>query len=263
MKIEIETLSEESKETFGKDIQDLENYASYPFGDEFFKINHGANYFSFFERLGDVNFRVALDKGKVVACAAGVLRTLRSNGKSIKAWYLCDLKVHPDYLGRKIPSKIFRKSLIANYLKCGRAYAISMNPPTGKNRIIRLLQKFSWLPFEQNSKINFYNLSYQKLLVFIEKNNLGLQSFLSLSGKKDLIMSSTGQPMKLLHFQHGQFDDKQCVGPLPDHFHMYCATVGSNLDNLLSKDFTIEASAIVISHRMSYLDWDFILSSDI
>jgi hypothetical protein len=263
MNIEILTLDEISKEKFSSRVQELENIASYPFGDDFFKIDHGLNYFSFFERLGKVTFRVALHQGKVVACAAGVLRSLQLDGIITKAWYLCDLKVHPDFLGKRIPSKIFRKNLIANYIKCGRAYAVSMNPPDGENRVVRLLKKFSWLPFRQSTKLNFYNLTYPQLLQFVERNKLGPQSFLSLKGKKDLIMKSTGQPMKLLHFQHGQFANEQCIGPLPDHFHMYCAVVGSKLDFLLAKDFKPQASASVISHRMPNLDWDFILSSDI
>jgi hypothetical protein len=263
MKIEIVTVDEKSKIIFGKAIQELESYANYPFGDDFFKIDHGINYFYFFERLGEVSFRVALSQGKVVACAAGVLRTLKINEKLIKTWYLCDLKVHPDFFGRRIPSKMFRANLVGSYLKCGRAYAISMIPANGENRVVRLLKKFSYLPFKQSTIINFYNLQYPQLLQFIEKNKLGPQSFLSLSAKKDLIMKSTGKAMKLLHYQHGEFADSHCVGPLPDHFHMYCSAVGSNLDNLLSKDFKPDASASVISHRMANFDWDFILSSDI
>ena len=112
MNIEVITLDEKSKKFYAKQIQELENLADYPFGDEFFKINHGTNYFSFFDRLGDMTFRVALHQNKVVACAAGIVRTLLLNGKTIKAWYLCDLKVHPDYLGQKIPSKIFKKNYI-------------------------------------------------------------------------------------------------------------------------------------------------------
>ncbi len=263
MNIEVITLDEKSKKFYAKQIQELENLADYPFGDEFFKINHGTNYFSFFDRLGDMTFRVALHQNKVVACAAGIVRTLLLNGKTIKAWYLCDLKVHPDYLGQKIPSKIFKKNLITNYLKCGRAYAISMNPRIGENRVVRLLKKFSWLPFNLSTKINFYNLPYQELLQFIENNNLDSQCFLSLSGIKDLILNSTGKPIKLLHFQSRQLIDTVYIGPTPDHIHMYCAIVGSNLDNLLSKRFKPAASASVISHRMNNFNWDFISSSDI
>jgi GNAT superfamily N-acetyltransferase len=263
MRVEIVTLDEQSKSSYGKKIQELENFASYPLGQDFFKINHGENYFAFFERLGEVTFRVALHEERVVACAAGVLRSLPLNGKLINAWYLCDLKVHPDYLGKRIPSKLFRKSLIAHYLKCGRGYAISMNPPIGENRIVRLLDRFSWVPFRLSKQINFYNLSYPKLLLFIERNNLKSQSFLDLRNKKDLVIASTGQTMKLLHFQHGQFAEKDCIGPQPDYIHMYCAVVDSDLDKLLSKDFKPDASASIISHRMDHFDWSFILSSDI
>jgi hypothetical protein len=138
-----------------------------------------------------------------------------------------------------------------------------MNPPTGENKVVRLLKTFTWLPFRQSGIINFYNLTYSQLIKFTDKNNLPPQFFLSLKGKKDLILKRNGASMNLLHSQGEQFLEGHGIGPMPDHDHMYCALKGSSWDRLLAEVVSPQASASLISHRMSHVDWDFILTSDI
>ncbi len=249
---------------YGALVQKLESDVEYPFGSDFFKLDHGDDYFAFFKRLGLIQFNLAIYKSEVVGCAAGVLRKIKFGNNSQKCWYLCDLKVRKDFLGKRIPSKLLRKKLFLNYLLCGRGYAISMNPAQGENRVVRLLKKFSWLPFHHVDNLNFYTLSYKQVLDISNSLSEEFRSkgFLSLEGKKDLVMKSNGQRLPLLHFQYGPFAEAGS-GPVVDASHMFCAPNGSSLDNFLSKKFEVQATASVVAHRMSGVNWDFILSSDI
>ena len=95
--IEIKALKKSDWKRFGARLQELESAAEYPYGADFFRLNHGANYFAFFERMGEPLFHIALDENRVIACAAGILRTLVIGNETIKAWYLCDLKIHPEF----------------------------------------------------------------------------------------------------------------------------------------------------------------------
>ena len=263
--IRIKVLTRKDWNSFSSSLQELESIAEYPYGSDYFRINHGTSYFSFFERLGEPRFHIALEGERIVACAAGVLRNIPSPPKPVKAWYLCDLKVHPDYRNQKIPARLFSKNLFWTYLRCSRAYAISMNPPKAPNRVVKIMNQFPFLSFSPVEELNIYNLDFAQTN-FITPNLrqvLGPISFLSLEGKKDLLMKSTGTSMKLLHFQYGPFAEKCMSHPQEGFTHMLCASKSSLLNQILQKNFSPAANATVLAHKLNDIDWSFILTSDI
>ena len=263
--IEIIALTEKNWANYGARLQEFENVAEYPYGDDFFKLDHGADYFAFFARMGEPVFHVALDGEKIAACAAGVLRTLEIEGRKVKAWYLCDLKVARDYASAKIPAKLFKKNLFANYLKCSRGYAVSMNPAAGKNRVIKLIERFKWIPIRYAGKLNFYSFDRPAAEKFHDElcGAVGEVSYLSLEGKKDLTMKSTNARLPLYHIQHGAQAVSATANPGKDGTYMICCSENSELDELLHKKFPVSATASVLSHRLNPKDWNFILTSDI
>lgn len=263
--IEIKALKKSDWKLFGASLQELESVAEYPYGADFFRLDHGANYFAFFERMGEPLFHVALDGTRVVACAAGILRTLEIENESTKAWYLCDLKIHPAYRGRQITNKLFKKNLIRNYLKCSRGYAISMNPSKGENRVVKLLKRLPRIPVSYAGQLNFYSFNQNEAANFQKdlEAKLGKISYLSLKGKKDLIMRSDGLPLPLFHIQHGASAENGFDSPTGNGIYMICAFENGSLDNLLKNKFPISATASILTHRMKSKSWDFILTSDI
>lgn len=263
--IEIKVLQKNDWQEYGARLQRFENIAEYPYGDDLFKLDHGENYFAFFERLGEPLFHVALDENRIVACAAGVLRTLQIDGKETKAWYLCDLKVDKNYALQKIPAKLFKKNLFSNYLKCSHGYAVSMNPAKGKNRVVKLIERFKWIPIRYAGKLNFYSFDEIEAQSFHNEleTELGKISYLSLKGKKDLIMKSTNSRLPLFHIQHGAVDKNAISKPIEKGTYMICSSENSALDNLLRNRFQVSATASILTHRMNPKDWNFILTSDI
>ncbi|MCD9186418.1 MAG: hypothetical protein LUM44_08290 [Pyrinomonadaceae bacterium] len=263
--IEIKVLQRKNFQEYSARLQEFENVAEYPYGDDFFKLDHGENYFAFFERLGEPLFHVALDENRVIACAAGVLRNLKIGEKETKAWYLCDLKVDKNYALHKIPAKLFRKNLFSNYLKCSRGYAVSMNPAKGKNRVVKLIERFRWIPIRYAGKLNFYSFDESEAQNFHNELEaaLGKISYLSLRGKKDLIMKSTNSRLPLFHIQHGEMATSAMPEPAENGTYMICSSENSALDDLLKNRFQISATASILAHRMNPKDWNFILTSDI
>lgn len=263
--IEIKALTNKNFLGFGEKLQRLENIAEYPYGDDFFKLDHGKHYFAFFERLGEPIFHIALIENRVIACASGVLRKINIEGKTLKAWYLCDLKVDPDFRGQKITTKLFTKNLARNYLKCSRGYAISMNPASGKNAVVKLLQKLPLPLINYAGKLNFYSFDEIQAKNIHPKleEKLGKVSYLSLEGKKDLIMKSTNSRLPLFHIQHGAMAETGLEKPSEKGTYMICAFDKSDLDIFMQNNFEVSATASIISHRMDIKNWDFILTSDI
>ncbi|MDQ3748134.1 MAG: GNAT family N-acetyltransferase [Acidobacteriota bacterium] len=263
--IEIKALRKTDWKRFGAKLQKLESVAEYPYGSDFFTLNHGSDYFAFFERMGEPLFHTALDDDRVIACAAGILRTLKIENKTVRAWYLCDLKIHPEFRGRHITAKLFRLNLFCNYFKCPRGYAISMNPASGENRVVKLLKRLPQIPIGYAGQLNFYSFN-QDEAASVQKDletELGKLSYLSLKGKKDLIMKSTNSPLPLYHIQHGAMAAEGAKSPTEEGTYMICAFENSSLDTLLKNRFPISATASILAHRMKPKDWNFILTSDI
>lgn len=248
------------RSTYQSRIAQLEKLASYPLGTDSFQIDHGSDYFAFFDRMGATLYAVALEGDQVVAVAAGILREM-----PVRAWYLCDLKVHPDYRKQHIPLHMLSRFFIPNYLKCRKAYAISMNPHNdSNNRIAKLLSRFRWASSSIATQLSIYSFdaeTVERARATIEKHR-GPFSFLSLAGKKDLILKSTGLPLPLLHFQFG--GQSPLTQPQSRFTHMLCCPEDDPLqEELQSLGLQPGTSATVIHHRMADADWKFISTSEI
>ena len=265
----IRELQNEDWEVFQDRVADLEKGTSYPLGADRFDIDHGKDYFAFFTRLGQLHYYVALNGDRVIAVAAAILRQISPAGseKLETAWYLCDLKVHPEYRGQYIPFKMFVHAFPKLYPLCSRGYAVSMDAGIGcKNRVALMLKRFSLAPMSIATKLGIVSLDC-KMMRKVEpilREHLGFVSYLSLEGKKDIILQSTASPMQLLHVQFGPCAQKGHPEPLDGYTHMFCAPIDHPLLEVLSYQAIYpSATATVIHHRMEKWDWRFILTSDI
>jgi hypothetical protein len=250
-------------------LEALEAIATYPLGQDSFKISHGADYFAFFDRLGELHYHAAVDGERVAAVGAGVVRKVPfgEGGPLRPAWYLCDLKTHPDFRGRHLPLKLLSSAFLFNYLRCPRGYAITMNPGDGSpNRIVRLMKHFRWAPARVATTLQLFSLDSARMAASqpILVRHRGPVSYLSLSGKKDIVLESTRQPMKLLHAQFGPCAEAGQPAPADGAVHMFCVPEGDALlAELRTTGLEPSASATVIEHRMKGCDWRFVLTSDI
>lgn len=269
MSIRFVTLDRGSRDRYRAGVTALEASASYPLGEDRFRIDHGADYFAFFDRMGELRYEIALDRDRVVAVSAGVLRAAVPFGdRARSAWYLCDLKVHPDYRGRRIPFSIARRAVPIGYLRSPRAYAISMNPSGGStNPVVTLLQRWGFLPLHASPILLVYSLDAQSMraaIPLLEAHRGAAPSYLSLEGIKDIVLESTGRPMQLLHAQFGPFAERGVPEPIDGAVHMFC----SPSEDVLARDLaragmSPSASATVLHHGMTKCDFRFVLTSEI
>lgn len=170
---------------------------SYPLGDETFHIDHGRDYFAFFERMGDM-FYFALThpsmgppsfvnppkkespkerEGEVFGSVCYVLQDLPLNNSNrhlrlksrsalplrVKVAYLCDLKIDPRYRGLGYTNLLWTRTIPTILLRTRYFYAISMNPQEGESNPILEMGKHQILPWgrsiEEAGKIVIYSLS--------------------------------------------------------------------------------------------------------
>jgi hypothetical protein len=248
----------------------LERLASYPLGQDRFRIDHGPDYFAFFTRLGEPRYYAALEGEDLLAVGAGVLRrvSFRAGEPPRPAWYVCDVKVHPAHRGRRLPLLLMRRSFLWNYLRCRRGYGISMNPGDGsENRVVRIFGHWRWTPARVAGTLLLWSLDADQARAAapLLRDRRGPLSWLSLQGVKDIVLESTGAPMPLYHAQPGL---PQPAGgepePRPGAVHMVCALQGDDLATaLVGAGLRPQATASVIAHRMRRSDWRFVRTSDI
>ncbi len=267
--LDIRELHDKEWKTFHSRIADLEKGTSYPLGEDRFEIDHGEDYFAFFTRLGQLRYYVVLDGDRVVAVAAAVLRAVPPavDKKPKPVWYLCDLKVHPEYRGRYLPVSIFRYAFPKLYPLCSRAYGVSMDADRERpNRVARMLKRFPLAPMSIATKLGIVSLDAKRMREVepVLRDYFGNVSYLSLADKKDIILQSTRSRMPLLHVQFGPCAEQGLTEPLDDYVHMFCVSMDHPLLEMLKdKGIDLSATATVIHHRMEGWDWEFILTSDI
>ncbi len=260
--LRIVTVGASRRAEYRSRIAQLEQDASYPLGTDRFRIDHGDDYFAFFDRLGKASFEVCLDGDDVVAVVARVLRA-----QPRRCWYLCDLKVRPSHRGRRISARFVRHAFLPSYARCGRGYAISMNDDgPGQNRVERLVERLRMVRF-RSSNLSLFQLdadAIEDARGKIERSR-GALSFVSLAGIKDIVLESTGAPLPLLHAQFGPC----ATGPgirsaQPGATHMLCTPSGDALDlGLRALGHLPSASATVLHHRMGDRPFDHVLTSEI
>lgn len=267
MKFRVVLVQSSERQILGERIRDLESLATYPFGDDSFRIDHGDDYFQFFDRLGKVSYYCVLDGERLAAVGAGILRDvpLGIPTQMKKAWYLFDLKVHPDYRGMHLPLLIFRKAAIPSLFQAWRGYAVSMNNE-GSNKVAAIFSRARLAALSIHSVLNIYSLSHEEVRShrsLLEKHR-GPLSFLVLNGIKDLIMSKTALPMPLAHIQFGPMGGQGIADSIEGFRHMIAAPAEDPLAQDLAKaGVKVDATATILHYRMAAFDFKFLLTSDI
>jgi len=247
----------------------LDDHISYPLGNDRFRLDHGPSYYAFFDRLGKVSAYVMVDGQHLIGTGMAILRRVPyvTGGKPRKTWYACDAKMHPDHRGRGLGMGAAGRHFLGHYLRCGHGYAISMNPADGRdNGVVRHAQRFRRARIHVAGILCIFSVDAEAMtrLAPLVVRHRGPLSYLSLEGKKDLILDSTQARLPLLHVQFGPCAESGVPHPVPGHTHMLCALETDELTrDLATEGIEPSATATIIAHRMDPCDWRFVLTSDI
>ena len=262
-------ITDELRPAFQERLKDFDSHWTYPYGEDRFRIDHGPDYFAFFDRLGELYAYAWVEDDRIVGTGAAVLRRVPfvAGQPPKKTWYLCDGKVHPDHRGKRLAFRAATSRFLTHYLRAPRAYAVSMNPGDGsENPVVRHALRYRLAPLEVAGILDIFTLdadamrAHEPLLV----EHRGPVSYLSLEQKKDIVMQSTGERMPLIHVQFGPCAERGAAEPLPGHTHMFPALRDGELSRaMIDAGIRPSADASLLAHRMKRCDWRFVLTSDI
>jgi hypothetical protein len=287
--MKFQRISPDQRQAWQPQIVAIEQTTRYPLGDDWFEIDHGDDYFAFFDRLGDIDYYIGLapqpgleqqsqqpleqqsEQLQVAIVGAGILRQVpfQQGAAPQAAWYLCDLKVHPQHQGKRGSLGILRYAVAQGIGRADRGYLISMNPGDGSpNRLVRVLERWPLVSLKQVETLNIYSVdaSQMQRLEPLLNRHRGPICYQSLDGIKDLRLQSTGEVLPLLHVQWAA---PSAAGSARNHTatgfaHMFCAPSQDALAIELNKiGLQPTATASIVAHGMKDCDWRFVLTSDI
>lgn len=287
-----------------KRLKEFEQEIYYSYSDQCFKIEHGKDnakgYCSFFDSLNESGksfFYVAeckknktvtkiiegeektffRKKREIAAIGCCVLRTLKThNGNSIKAWYVCDLKVGKNHRGEHLPTSLIKRAAW-RFLQCRRGFGICMDEPDGRmSKSAQISMQSSLFSGLLKAKhFNQYRLNAKQVRdhhegirrVFCKSRFMKekeVLSFVSNKGLKDyqLVDKKTGgsRPMRLLHAKPGLRGQDM---PQEGYDHVFSAVKGTPLDTYLQKIAKPSLTGRYISFGMKEVDFNQITSAEI
>lgn len=246
------------KETFNDKLQmldftyKLQNW--YPLNNDFFTIEFGDDYFDFFKQIGTQGFHVVYENDKDIVgslCA----RFVRNS------WYLCDLKILPEFRGQNLTYKLLLKKFIPSYLKSNRGFAISMYP---NETVSKLNNNFKLMNFDNLGFIHIYLVDYEtiKKIYSLLTNHFNhkFNGFIDLNQSKKLVLKS-GNTLKTLHFYHSDNPkDLISIDDINDDYKFFFCLLEKDNHIIQLKEF---GKAILYSYNMTINEFNDLSTADI
>jgi hypothetical protein len=256
-------ISPEFYSQYNQRLKEFEKIFQYPLGTNTFFIDHGADYFAFFKRLGTPYVFVEEENNKILAIAVIILRYIdRSGSGSLQPiWYICDLKVHPEYRGHYFLQQVLEKAYALYSRLSVSVYGISMNTASRSNRLLSLATRMPLLNLKFSEILNFYFIEMNVFkTVFPDWKDLQV---CSLKGIKDLVLNTSKKPMDFYHLSRRAESLDFSIKNIESGKIMFCVPTQdifvSKLDEAGIKEFS---TASVISN-LNDIKWSFIESKDI
>lgn len=261
----------ELKQKYHHKIKEFErnNNIIYPLNKKtYFKINHGNNYYKFFERQGgEFNILCILDDNNdVVGLICGIKKMDENNG--YKYWYMCDFKINKDYrnlgLSYKLWNMATKKLAETNY----KMYGINMKDNNDKNIFNLALKLDSSFKEGPNLMIYMLNGNDMNKIINILIKYLGENiCFVSLNSIKDLILTHNNTKMKIMYLERnadGMKTNLHSVKFLENTTYCFCTPNNTKLyKELIKNNIKTNIIARIIHLNMTDFDWSNIVASHI
>lgn len=110
-------------------LKEFERQFCYPLGKaRTFSISHGDQYNLFFQAMGESSTFVADVEGEVAGVVSVVMKDVQlSDGSTISAAYICDLKVAQPYRGGRVLMSLLERAQSWIRVRCEKAFSIVMD----------------------------------------------------------------------------------------------------------------------------------------
>lgn len=177
----------------GVALRSFERSFRYPLGDDAFRIDHGAEYFAFFERMGRAEVYLASRGDGVVGSLVAVYRT----DLATPCWYLADLKVDARGAGAMVGARLLRAW--QRHVGDAPAYAVSMDEGCSPSRLTRLLVRLGVVRLAGSLRLFTVPPAQRDEVGALLHHTWGGLQMESLAGIKDIQLERLGERWPLVH----------------------------------------------------------------
>lgn len=256
--LRVRELSEPDVAARADELAAFEHRFDYPLGTDRFRIDHGRDYLAFFRALGAPRVLVAEAAGRIVGVLVAVRRRLAGHD----AWYLCDLKA--DAAGGTTQRLV--AAWAAGIARDEPFFGVSMDPADGVNRFARAARRRSPFGALAETPLAVFSLDHDtwRRVEPVLAAALGPTSLCSNAGVKDIVLLSTGEPLPLLHVQHGPLAREPRVAPRAGAVHMLALPARDALvARLAESGVRTDTTATVLHRHMDGFDWRWLSTADV
>lgn len=259
-------ITSENKHLYNEKLIKFEKLFRYGLGRIEYEVDHGEDYYAFFESMGELVSYIAVDGEDIAALAVGVLREviLLQDEPPKKVWYIADLKVAPNYRGQRLTHMLIRRAYIDNFAKAQKIYALSINRIDNEsNHVTQFAPRLPLLPLKVSSTFFLYLCSFEEMekVEPVLKENSELTGYVNVMKTKTLV--SNGAPIPILHAYYAPHQSLH-TKPQKGFNHMFCIPEENALNSKIqSLGITPVATAAALYYGGGSCDWKFIISSEI
>ncbi|AIT09402.1 hypothetical protein LO80_05100 [Candidatus Francisella endociliophora] len=238
-------VTSKNRSELSSQLSNLKKQIVYPLGKSTFTIEHGNDYFAYYENMGKMHYWCVVKNGEVIGSACGIVKSLELGGR---AWYLCDLKVDKNYRGQGIARKLFRKIYLYMFIRYRifRVYAISMNDPLNEGEGCKKLIYISNNFLKEKGNLEFFLLTKEQYVFY--KQYLDEYSLTHTRGIKDIVFDRSSSGAEIYHLNRQKLSNIT-FEELPNDAYITISTYSkSELSKLFIHDGILpEGSAKVLT----------------
>lgn len=248
-------LNKYSTKNYQKQIKNFENEMTewLPLNNDFYKIKHSDNYMKFFETIGDAYYyTICLAGNKVIGTCCLVLKNVNHEN----VFFISDLKVHPDYRGKKYSIKML--SNFQNKLKITRKmYSVFINTRDLKKIVGGIIKRFPTIPFKSGGTLYIFSVDFKKMMQILpvlkkyRGNRIGFRK-----SEKQVCLKSNDKQLDIFHLDYNTNEQNFIQGAK----YIFCCHESETffIKELKIYNVSTNTFASIIHHDMDNFDWKFI-----
>jgi len=231
-----------------------------------FYLDHGDDYFAFFDALGEGVFLGAFDGDKLVAISAAVLRKGSRRGKDqeIPFWQICDFRVLPGYSHEKLGKEMFLRATAKQWIRARRGCALVLQPfETTNSGAMPANDSSKESPDESFVVFSLNGEEYERAIPMLQQHGFGWR-LVSLHNSRRMVFLEGPPQSEVLHLHFVPEAIEMNLNVDRDKIYVFCLSSRSEaVVSLKRSGLGPDGRVVVHQRRMKNWDWSWVNSSDL
>ena len=257
-------IEKNQRESYQKALKDLCRQVVISTEGRRFYLDHGQDYFAFFDSLGEGVFLAAFDGEQMVAVSAAVLRKGRHREKTKEKafWQIADFRVWPGYSHEKLGKDMLFRATAKQWTRARRGCALSLQPLHHSESAFQALSSLEG-GHDENFLFALDGEDCKRAFPLLREQGLRWQQ-LSLHDKRRMVFLDEPAQPEMIHLAF-EPDGEGCDETIQEK-RRYVFVLSSKTEAFVSlgkQGLAPDSRVVVYQRRMKDWDWSWINSRDL